>query len=111
MKRINTTDLTTSEGINYNIYELETIKELQNVYADNEDVYYYKEYTFRVKRVKNNVNGNPLYKIQLSKNFEDATAYLKGLVHRCYPNKKYALIQSYNLSSDLSFIFNKLNNN
>lgn len=96
------------EKDNARIWEVESVKDLDRVYADNNDTYYYNEYQFKIKRVNNDINGNPLYKIQLSKNFEDITSSLKGLVYRCYPSKKYALIQSYNLSNSLENIFSKI---
>lgn len=91
-----------------NVYQLENIKELGNVYADNNDTYYFKEYQFTIIRVKNDINGNPIYKFTLAKDFAYITEKLKGLVTKCYISKNYGLIQSYNLESSLVNIFNKL---
>lgn len=91
-----------------NVYEIENLNEVKNIYADSNDTYYYKNYQFTLVRVNNDINGNPLYKITLSKDFEYITAQLKGLVTRTYVSKNYGLIQSYNLQDDLKRIFEKL---
>ena len=58
--------------------------------------------------VNNDINGNPLYKFMLSKNFESVNSELKGLVHRCYISKGYSLIQSYNIAESINTIINKI---
>lgn len=101
-----------SNGVNYNIYEIETLKDLDVIYADSKkDTYYYKDYQFRVWRVNNDINGNPLYRLELSRNYKNITNELKGLVKRVNLQKGYGLIQSYNLESDLNRIFKNLDKN
>ena len=67
-----------TEGNGYNIYDLDNIKDLGSIYSDDKDnIFYYKNYQFKVWRVNNDINGNPLYKFYLSKNFESVNAKLK----------------------------------
>ena len=98
-----------TEGNGFNIYELDNIKDLGSIYSDdNNNTFYYKDYQFKVWRVNNDINGNPLYKFYLSKNFENVNSKLKGLVHRCYISKGYSLVQSYNIGESIDTIINKL---
>lgn len=103
-------ELLFDERNNNRVWEIETLEDLDSlVYSmSDEDTCYYKDYTFKVKRVNNDVYGNPLYKFVLCKDFENITSELKGLVYRAYVTKGYALIQSYNLSSSIESIFNKI---
>ena len=59
-------------------------------------------------RINNDINGNPLYKFTLSKNFESVNSKLKGSVYRCYISKGYSLIQSYYIAESIEDIINKL---
>ena len=98
-----------TEGNGFNIYELDSIKDLGSIYSDDKDnTFYYKDYQFKVWRVNNDINGNPLYKFYLSKNFENVNYKLKGLVYRCFASKRYSLIQSYNIAESINTIINKL---
>ena len=78
-----------TEGNGFNIYKLDDIKkDLGSIYYDDKDnTFYYKDYQFKVWRVNNDINGNPLYKFYLSENLENVNSKLKGLVHRCYISK------------------------
>lgn len=101
-----------SQEQNYNFYELESLKDLETVYADSKkDIYYYKEYQFKIWRTKNDINGNPLYRLELNRNNRNITRELKGLVKRVNLQKGYGLIQSYSLEDDLSIIFKSLEKN
>ena len=99
-----------TEGNGFNIYELDNVKkDLGSIYSDdNNNTFYYKDYQFKVWRVDNDINGNPLYKFYLSKNFESVNYKLKGLVYRCFVSKGYSLIQSYNIGESIGYIINKL---
>ena len=62
------------------------------------------------ERVKNDIYGNPMYKvIMLDPDNENITYLLKGRAHvtRCYSSKGYALVQSYNIEKDLNRILDK----
>ena len=100
----------TTEGNGFNIYELDNIKkDLGEIYSDDKNnTFYYKDYQFKVWRVNNDIYGNPLYKFELSKNFESVNYKLKGLVHRCYISKDYSLVQSYDIGRSIDAIINKL---
>ena len=99
-----------TEGNGFNIYELDNIKkDLGEIYSDDKNnTFYYKDYQFKVWRVNNDINGNPLYKFYLSKNFESVNPELKGLVYRCYISKGYSIIQSYDIGRSIETIINKL---
>ena len=101
-----------TEGNGYNIYKLDNIKkDLGSIYSDDKNnTFYYKDYQFKVWRINNDINGNPLYKFYLSKNFESVNAELKGSVYRCYISKGYSLLQSYNVGETINTIINKLEN-
>ena len=95
---------------NSRVWEIETLEDIHDViYTMNpQDTCYYKNYTFKIERVNNDVYGNPMYKFQLFKDFTSINESLKGLVTRCYKTKGYSLIQSYNISQDIEYIFNKI---
>ena len=88
----------------WEIESLENLNQLTSLISDN-DICYYKNYTFKLKKVCCNIYGNPMYKFILSKNFENITNELKGLVYRAYISKGYSLIQSYNISDSIKRIF------
>lgn len=62
----------------------------------------YQDYS--LKRVKNDIYGNPLYKLTLTKGqFKHSK-----LAHRNYRSSQYYLLQSYNIKSDLDRFFQDL---
>jgi hypothetical protein len=86
------------------------IKSLTAVTTSENTIYNYSGYSFTVWRVKNDINGNPIYRIVLSKDGENLTSELKGnkSIHRAYIKKGFATIQSYSLSNSLENMFNNL---
>ena len=86
------------------------VENLKGIKENKEIIYCYKNYEFTIERVKNDINGNPLYKILLFENAKSINENLKGLVYRCYINKGYSLIQSYDINKSLENIFEKLEN-
>ncbi len=96
------------EGRKSNIYQLESEKDFCYITTDNNDTFYYKEYQFKVRYHGYDVYGNPLYKLQISKNFRYITEQLRGKVYRCYVDKNYCLIQSYNVSEDIKRLITNL---
>lgn len=101
---------TARNGKDSNIYQLDTLKELGNIYVDDNNTYYFKDYQFTIVRVKNDINGNPQYKFTLAKNFEYITEKLKGVATRTYVNKNYAILQSHYLEKTLTTLFEKIEN-
>lgn len=70
--------------------------------ASNNNDESYQDYSLR--RVKNDIYGNPLYKLTLTKGqFKHSEK-----VHRNYSSKDYYLLQSYNIKSDLDRFFLEL---
>lgn len=69
--------------------------------------YEYTGITFTIQRVKNDINGNPLYKISFENNIIHKK--IKGKIGKTYLSKGYTLFQSYNVSSSLENIFNIIN--
>ena len=60
---------------------------------------------YTLKRVKNDVNGNPLYRLHL----EAGTGFKHSKkVYRNYPSKGYYLLQSYNIKDSLKRLFDDL---
>lgn len=96
------------QGRKSNVYLLESEKDFYFITADNNDTFYYKDYQFKVRYHKCDVYGNPLYKLQISKNFRYITDQLKGKVYKCYLNKNYCLIQSYDISEDAKRLITSL---
>ena len=68
-------ELLFDERSNSRVWEIESLEDLNSlVYSiGDDDTCYYKNYTFKVKRVNNDVYGNPLYKFVLCKDFENIT--------------------------------------
>ena len=95
---------------NKNYYSIDTIKDVYNsiTSSDKNTFFYYKDYTINIYRTKNDINGNPLYKLFLYKNNINIAENLKGLVKRVNNNKGYGLIQSYNIKDSLNHIFDNL---
>lgn len=70
--------------------------------ASNQDESY-QDYSLR--RVKNDIYGNPLYKLTLTRGqFKHSK-----IAHRNYRSSQYYLLQSYNIKSDLDRFFQDLN--
>lgn len=86
------------------------VENLKGIKASESILYSYNNYEIMIYRVNNDINGNPLYRIYLSENFESINEKLKGLVYKCYCNKGYSLIQSYDINKSLENIFEKLEN-
>ena len=84
------------------------INNLKEVKENKEVIYNYKEYNFELYRVKNDINGNPLYRFTLESNGISKHDCLKGLVYRNYLMSNYALIQSYDINNSLDRIFTTL---
>ena len=89
-------------------YELLKVNTLREVVPTEKKLYVYNNYEIMIYRVNNDINGNPLYKILLSKDSMDVNYLLKGLVYRCYKNKGYSLIQSYDITNSLERIFESI---
>lgn len=69
--------------------------------ASNQDGTY-QDYSLR--RVNNDIYGNPLYKLTLTKGqFKHSK-----IAHRNYRSSQYYLLQSYNIKSDLDRLFQDL---
>lgn len=61
---------------------------------------------YTLERTKNDVNGNPLYRLHL----EAGTRFKHSQrAYRNYPNKGYYLLQSYNIKDSLKRLFDDLN--
>lgn len=77
------------------------------VYANNTETIYNvdDEIFFTVCRVKNDINGNPLYKIVIeNKEGENINHLYRDKAYRTY-KKGYSLLQTYNLSNTLENMF------
>ena len=94
---------------NYAIYQIEDTNDFGKIRTDSIDnTYYFGDYQFRVEQVNNDVYGNPLYKVQLYESYRNITHMFKGMVHRVYSTKGYALVQSYNLGDTLKGLMEKI---
>lgn len=70
--------------------------------ASNNQDESYQDYSLR--RVQNDVYGNPLYRLTLTKGeFKHSK-----IAHRNYRGSQYYLLQSYNIKSDLDRLFTDL---
>ena len=88
---------------------MKIVNNLNEVIPNKNTTYFYKNYSIELHRVNNDINGNPLYKIELCKDYiYNINSKLKGLVYRCYNKKGYSLIQSYDINKSLENIFNNL---
>ena len=84
------------------------INKLGQILSDENTLYKFNDLYINVYRVKNDINGNPLYHISFyNKYMENITEIFKGKIGRYYKNKKYITIQSYNLSNTIRYILNK----
>ena len=84
------------------------ITNLNSIIADSKiKEYDFSGIKFTIQRVKNDINGNPLYKIS----FKDNTIQekLKSKIGKTYLSKGYTVFQSYNLASTIQSIFNIIN--
>lgn len=84
------------------------ITNLNEVQATSEKVREYEfeafnnNYKFSITRVKNDINGNPMYKVTY---LDNKCKYAKGIMGRTYINKNYTVFQSYNLENSLMHLF------
>lgn len=77
---------------------------LNSVIADSKlKEYEFQGMQFKIERIKNDINGNPLYRIV----FYDFTLHnkIKGKIGKTYMSKGYTVFQSYNVSDSLKSIF------
>ena len=97
------------DGNGYQIIGLDNIKEdLGRVCStDKNNTFYYKDYQFKVWRVKNDINGNPVYRLQLSKDFEDIT-YKLSQYARYYKKNNFVRLQSYDIAKEIEELIEKL---
>jgi len=68
--------------------------------------YQFNNKIFTIQRVKNDINGNPVFKIKF--NDTESHKLLKGKIGRTYLNKNYTNFSSYNVADTLESIFNIL---
>lgn len=81
--------------------------EFNNVYADGtKTIYNLNDVVFfTVCRIKNDINGNPIYKIVIENNEGiNINNNYKSKAYRTYKSG-YSLIKTYNLSSTLKYLF------
>ena len=85
-----------------NVNSLDSILPAENTLYKFNDIY------INVYRVKNDINGNPLYHIGFyNANMENITENYKGKIGRYYSKKEYITVQSYNISNTIEYILDK----
>lgn len=89
------------------------MKEIANLeiasVGHTKESYSYRGKQFDLVRIKNDVNGNPLYRIYLDSESLKKLKKSKG-IGRIYLSKGYVVFQSYNIGTELGNIFNILLN-
>jgi hypothetical protein len=89
------------------VSKVTNLTNLNAVIADNTaKKYCYKGIKFMILKSKNDTNGNPVYRISFKNNA--LLKQLKGKFGRTYLAKNFTSFQSYNLASDLQFIFKQI---
>lgn len=86
------------------VYVMESLNDFDCISVNYHDSWYhYNDIIVKVKRVNNDMFGNPLYHVTLSKDFENMTYRMKGCpsVYRCYSSKGYCTVQSYNIQDSI----------
>lgn len=81
------------------------ITNLDSIVSAENTLYLYKGLEINVYRVKNDINGNPLYRISIFKDGENITENYRGRLGR-WNKKKFITIQSYNLSNSIEHMLN-----
>ena len=83
-------------------FRLENLNEIGNA---EKHFYRYKDLFLYVKRVKNDVSGNPMYHINIKNNrWNVITEKYKGKVGKFYKRGQYISVQSYNIGETLKRI-------
>ena len=89
------------------------MKEVQKMLKNIKDNFIDAQYSihgenefYTLERVKNDVNGNPLYRLYL----EAGTRFKHSeRAYRNYSSKRYYLLQSHNIKNSLERLFDDLN--
>ena len=89
------------------------IQKFENVYmmSDNTRAVTPTGIQFKIKRVKNDVYGNPMYHIEFDgKTWEKVVkvSSKERAIGRLYKEKFYITFQSYNLSDTIKYLFKNL---
>ena len=89
------------------------IKKFENVYmmSDNAWAITPTGIQFKIKRVKNDVYGNPMYHIEFDEKTWQKIIKVPAkerAIGRLYKEKFYITFQSYNLSDTLKYLFKNL---
>ena len=90
------------------------IKKFEDVYmmSDNTLAITPTGIQFKIKQVKNDVYGNPMYHIEFDgKTWQKVVkvSSKERAIGRLYKEKFYITFQSYNLSDTLKYLFNNMN--
>ena len=90
------------------------IQKFENVYmmSDNTWAITPTGIQFKIKQVKNDVYGNPMYHIEFDgKTWQKVVkvSSKERAIGRLYKEKFYITFQSYNLSDTLKYLFNNMN--
>ena len=86
------------------IFVMESLDDFNNIRVGSQDTYYhYNDLIVKVRRVNNDMFGNPLYHVTLSKDYENMTYRMRGCsaVYRCYGSRGYCTVQSYNIQDSI----------
>lgn len=84
-----------------------TITKLDSILCAENTLYKYEGININVYRVKNDVNGNPMYRLTIfDSELNNITHEYKGVDGRYYSKKGFISLQSYNLSNSIEYILN-----
>ncbi|GAA0102533.1 hypothetical protein UT300012_32480 [Paraclostridium bifermentans] len=83
-----------------------TITNLDSVYANENNLYKYNDLYIKVWRTKNDINGNPVYRLQIfdTEYSSNITENYKGKGYNFYKSGEFLRLKSYNLSNTIGYI-------
>ena len=82
------------------------LKNIKDNFIDTRYAIHGENEFYTLKRVRNDVNGNPLYRLYL----EAGTPFKHSeRAYRNYSSKRYYLLQSHNIKNSLKRLFDDLN--
>lgn len=81
------------------------INTLDRITAEENTLYNFNNLLINIYRVKNDINGNPIYKLSiLDPEGDNITNKFKGTLGSYYNKGEYIRLQSYNISNSLQNI-------
>jgi hypothetical protein len=91
-----------------NTMNIVNVNSLDSMLSAENTLYKFNDMYINVYRVKNDINGNPLYHISFyNEREENITKNYRGKIGRYYSKKGYITAQSYNISNTIEYILNK----